>query len=34
MRQLGFDLERGERGSDREHLTTQQFKAKTLKEEI
>lgn len=30
----GFDLERGEKGSDREHVTTQKFKAAALKENI
>jgi hypothetical protein len=34
MQKLGFDVERGEKGSDREHLTTQEFKAKTLKEKV
>lgn len=34
MKQKGFDLERGEKGSDREHVTTQKFKAATLKENI
>ncbi|TCP18033.1 plasmid recombination enzyme [Scopulibacillus darangshiensis] len=34
MRDLGFDLQRGEKGSDREHLTTQDLKAKTLKEKV
>jgi len=34
MQKLGFDVERGEKGSDREHLTTQEFKAKTLREKV
>lgn len=34
MQQQGFDLQRGEKGSDREHLTTQEFKAKTLEEKV
>lgn len=34
MQKQGFDLERGEKGSDREHLTTQAFKAKTLEEKV
>lgn len=34
MQKKGFDLQRGEKGSDREHLTTQEFKAKILKDEI
>ncbi|MFE4525771.1 MobV family relaxase [Cytobacillus firmus] len=34
MQKQGFDLQRGEKGSDREHLTTQEFKAKTLKEKV
>ena len=34
MQKKGFDLQRGEKGSDREHLTTQEFKAKMLKDEI
>lgn len=34
MQKLGFDLQRGEKGSDREHLTTQKFKAETLKEKV
>ncbi len=34
LQKQGFDVERGEKGSDREHLTTQQFKAKTLKEQV
>lgn len=34
MQKQGFDLQRGEKGSDREHLTTQEFKAKTLKERV
>ncbi|WP_256213219.1 MobV family relaxase [Bacillus sp. OV322] len=34
MQGLGFDVQRGEENSKREHLTVQQFKAKTLKEQI
>lgn len=34
MQKQGFDLQRGEKGSDREHLTTQEFKAKTLREKV
>lgn len=34
LKKQGFDVERGEKGSDREHLTTQEFKAKTLKEKV
>lgn len=34
MQKQGFDLQRGEKGSDREHLTTQEFKAKTVKEKV
>jgi hypothetical protein len=34
MQKLGFDLKRGEKGSDREHLKTQEFKAKTLNEKV
>ncbi len=34
LQKQGFDVERGEKGSNREHLTTQQFKAKTLKEQV
>ena len=34
LQKKGFDLQRGEKGSDREHLTTQEFKAKMLKDEI
>ena len=34
LQKQGFDVERGEKGSDREHLTTQEFKAKTLKEKV
>lgn len=30
----GFELKRGEKGSDREHMDMQRFKAQTLKEEI
>lgn len=34
MQKLGFDLERGEKGSDREHIETQTFKKQTLEKEI
>lgn len=34
MQKQGFDLQRGEKGSDREHLTTQEFKAKIIKEKV
>lgn len=34
MQKQGFDLQRGEKGSDREHLTTQEFKAKIVKEKV
>lgn len=34
MQSLGFDLERGEKGSDRTHIETQRFKATTLQNEI
>lgn len=34
MQKQGFDLQRGEKGSDREHLTTQEFKVKTIKEKV
>jgi hypothetical protein len=34
LQKQGFDVQRGEKGSDREHLTTQEFKAKTLKEKV
>lgn len=34
MRKLGFDLERGEKGSKREHIETQTFKKQTLEKEI
>lgn len=34
MQQLGFDLQRGEENSSREHLTVQRFKAETIKEQI
>lgn len=34
MQGLGFDVQRGEENSKREHLTTQQFKAKTLEEKV
>lgn len=34
MRSLGFELERGEKGSDREHIETNKFKKQTLEKEI
>lgn len=34
MQKQGFDLQRGEKGSDREHLTTQEFKVKIVKEKV
>lgn len=34
MQELGFDLERGEKGSKREHLKTQDFKVQQLEEKI
>jgi len=34
MQKLGFDLERGEKGSTREHIETQEFKKQTLEKEI
>lgn len=34
MQKLGFDLERGEKGSTREHLETREFKRQTLEKEI
>lgn len=34
MQKQGFDLQRGEKGSDREHLTTQEFKATIVKEKV
>ena len=34
MKEQGFNLERGERGSDREHVETQKFKKQTLEKEI
>jgi len=34
MKGLGFDLERGEKGSNREHIETQTFKKQTLEKEI
>jgi len=34
MQKLGFDLERGKKGSDREHLETTKFKKQTLEKEI
>lgn len=34
MQQVGFELERGQKGSDREHLSTADFKRKTEREKI
>lgn len=34
LREKGFEVERGEKGSDREHLTTQELKAKTIQVKI
>lgn len=34
MQKLGFNLERGEKGSTREHLETREFKKQTLEKEI
>src|SRR5699024_3068268 len=34
MQELGFDLERGEKGSNREHIEMAQFKIQTLEKEI
>lgn len=34
MQKLGFDLERGEKGSNREHMETQIFKKQTLENDI
>lgn len=34
MQKKGFDVERGERGSEREHLTTAAFKLKKTKEQL
>ncbi len=34
IQKKGFDLERGERGSEREHLTTAEFKLKKTKEQL
>lgn len=34
MQKLGFDLERGEKGSKREHIETQVFKKQTLENDI
>lgn len=34
MKQRGFDVERGEKGSDREHLTSQRFKEQQLQEQL
>ncbi|MFX8004356.1 plasmid recombination protein, partial [Acinetobacter baumannii] len=34
MQKMGFELERGEKGVDREHLSAQDFKQKTAKEQL
>lgn len=34
MKEKGFDLERGEPGSDRKHLSSQRYKLQTLKDEM
>lgn len=34
MKDLGFDIERGEKGSDREHIEMQKFKAQTLDKKV
>lgn len=34
MQKLGFDLERGEKGSDRQHIETTKYKKQTLEKEI
>ncbi|MFD0944698.1 MobV family relaxase, partial [Savagea faecisuis] len=34
MQKLGFDLQRGEKGSDREHIETSKLKKQTLEKEI
>ena len=34
MQKLGFELERGEKGSGREHIETQEFKRQTLEKDI
>lgn len=34
MQELGFELKRGEKGSDREHIETAKFKKQTLEKEI
>src|SRR5690625_7878575 len=34
MQEKGFDLESGEKGSDRKHLETREFKKQTLEKEI
>ena len=34
MKDLGFDIERGEKGSDREHIEMQKFKAQTLDQKV
>src|SRR5699024_12730375 len=34
MKKQGFELKRGERGSDRKHIETSKFKKQTLEKEI
>ncbi len=34
MQELGFELERGEKGSDRKHIETQEFKKQTAEKEL
>src|SRR5699024_6804928 len=34
MQKLGFELERGEKGSGREHIETQEFKRQKLEKDI
>ena len=34
MKKLGFELERGEKGSTREHIETQEFKKQTIEKDI
>src|SRR5699024_3433395 len=34
MQKLGFDLQRGEKGTDREHIEMSKFKKQTLEKEI
>ena len=34
MKKQGFELKRGERGSDRKHIETAKFKKQTLEKEI